>query len=71
MNGDTRPTGRGPSRAVEVGEGGGLRALVRALIRPELLRTRKACGYSWKVPRYYAKMRPKGPPVGHLFGQVR
>jgi hypothetical protein len=39
---------------------GAFREFVRAVRRPELIRTCKACGYSWKVPRYFAKTRPKG-----------
>jgi hypothetical protein len=35
---------------------------MRALLRPEYLRTCRACGYTWKVPRWYAKIHPSGMP---------
>lgn len=41
-----------------VSDNGGFRSLIRGFTRPELLRTCKSCGYQWKVPRYYSKMRP-------------
>jgi len=28
--------------------------VLRALSRPKVLRTCRACGFAWKVPRYYA-----------------
>jgi hypothetical protein len=37
-----KPVGRFPS-------------VVRALIRPKVLRTCRECAFEWKVPRYYAK----------------
>jgi hypothetical protein len=33
---------------------GGFLAILRALIRPKVLRTCRACAFTWKVPRYYA-----------------
>jgi hypothetical protein len=33
----------------------GVRGIVRALIRPKVLRTCRECAFTWKVPRYYAK----------------
>ena len=36
--------------------------LIRALLRPEYLRTCRACGYTWKVPKWYAKIHPSGMP---------
>jgi predicted nucleic-acid-binding Zn-ribbon protein len=36
--------------------------LMRALLRPEYLRTCRACGYTWKVPKWYAKIHPGGMP---------
>jgi hypothetical protein len=36
--------------------------LVRALLHPEYLRTCRKCGYSWKVPKWYAKVHPRGTP---------
>ena len=36
--------------------------LMRGLLRPEYLRTCRACGYSWKVPKWYAKVHPTGMP---------
>ena len=34
---------------------GGVRALFRGFWRPEIARTCRECGYSWKAPRYYTK----------------
>jgi DNA-directed RNA polymerase subunit M/transcription elongation factor TFIIS len=34
---------------------GGAWGILRALIRPKALRTCRECGFTWKVPRYYAK----------------
>jgi ribosomal protein L37AE/L43A len=34
---------------------GGPRGILRALIRPKVLRACRECGFTWKVPRYYAK----------------
>jgi ribosomal protein L37AE/L43A len=34
---------------------GQLRGIVRALARPKVLRTCRECGFTWKVPRYYAR----------------
>ena len=34
---------------------GGFRGILRALIRPKMLRTCRECAFTWKVPRYYAK----------------
>jgi hypothetical protein len=36
--------------------------LMRALLRPEYLRTCRACGYTWKVPKWYARIHPGGMP---------
>jgi ribosomal protein L37AE/L43A len=33
----------------------GLSGIVRALARPKVLRTCQGCGFTWKVPRYYAR----------------
>jgi predicted nucleic-acid-binding Zn-ribbon protein len=38
----------------------GLRGFIRALSRPEILRTCKKCAYSWKTPRYYTKRHATG-----------
>jgi predicted nucleic-acid-binding Zn-ribbon protein len=40
--------------------GGGFGDFVRAVGRPMLVRTCKVCGYTWTLPRYFAKTRPKG-----------
>jgi hypothetical protein len=32
----------------------GVSGVLRALIRPKCLRTCRGCGFTWKVPRYYA-----------------
>jgi hypothetical protein len=32
----------------------GFRGILRARIRPKVLRTCRACAFTWKVPRYYA-----------------
>jgi DNA-directed RNA polymerase subunit M/transcription elongation factor TFIIS len=37
-----------------VSPAGGFRGILRALIRPKVLRTCEECGFEWKVPRYYA-----------------
>ena len=34
---------------------GGFRGVLRALIRPKVLRTCRECAFAWKVPRYYAR----------------
>ena len=34
---------------------GRLRSVLRALIRPKVLRTCRECAFTWKVPRYYAR----------------
>ena len=34
---------------------GGLRGVIRALIRPKVLRSCRECAFEWKVPRYYAR----------------
>lgn len=31
------------------------RGVLRALIRPKVLRTCRECAFAWKVPRYYAR----------------
>jgi hypothetical protein len=38
-----------------VSNSGGAPGILRALIRPKVLRTCRECGFAWKVPRYYAK----------------
>jgi hypothetical protein len=38
-----------------VSTSGGFRGIVRALVRPKVLRTCRECAFRWKVPRYYAK----------------
>lgn len=47
---------------------GGLRALWRGLVRPEIVRTCKECGYFWKMPRYFSKRHASGMPYGPLAG---
>jgi hypothetical protein len=37
-----------------VSASGGFRGILRALIRPKVLRTCRDCAFTWKVPRYYA-----------------
>ena len=34
---------------------GRFRGVLRALIRPKVLRTCRECAFGWKVPRYYAR----------------
>ena len=34
---------------------GAFPSVLRALIRPKVLRTCRECAFEWKVPRYYAK----------------
>jgi hypothetical protein len=34
---------------------GAVPSVLRALIRPKVLRTCRECAFEWKVPRYYAK----------------
>jgi predicted nucleic-acid-binding Zn-ribbon protein len=36
---------------------GALRGFARAIVHPELLRTCQKCGYSWRMPRYFARVR--------------
>jgi hypothetical protein len=31
------------------------RGVLRALVRPKVLRTCRECAFAWKVPRYYAR----------------
>jgi predicted nucleic-acid-binding Zn-ribbon protein len=38
---------------------GGTHAFFHAVFHPEYRRTCKGCGYSWKVPRYFARVRPR------------
>jgi hypothetical protein len=37
-----------------VSRAGGFRGVLRALVRPKVLRTCRECAFEWKVPRYYA-----------------
>jgi predicted nucleic-acid-binding Zn-ribbon protein len=52
---------------VLVSDNGGFRSLLRGVTHPELVRTCKSCGYQWKVPRYYARMRPSGQGGGSRY----
>ena len=41
---------------------GGFPALLRGFWRPEIARTCKECGYSWKAPRYFTKRHARAAP---------
>jgi hypothetical protein len=43
-----------------VGDDGGIAGFLRALRRPKVLRTCRACHVTWKVPRYFASAQRQG-----------
>ena len=49
----------------------GLGALWRALVMPTMLRTCTKCGTQWRVPRFFSRQRPKGPPMLRAVSRAR